>query len=53
MAFKVPVARPAVLTVAVTVPVPEPEAGLTVSQGALSLDDQLSIPPPVFEMLTV
>ena len=51
--FKVPAAKPAVLTVAVTALLPEPEAGLTVSQGALSLADQLRVPPPVFAMLMV
>jgi hypothetical protein len=51
--FKVPAASPAVFTEAVAVPVPEPEAGLIVSQGASSLADQVSIPPPVFAMLIV
>jgi hypothetical protein len=49
--FKVPAASPAVFTATVAVPVPEPEAGLIVSQGALSLADQLRVPPPVFAML--
>jgi len=45
---KVPVAA-----VNVTVPFPVPEAGLSVNQAALSLADQLSVPPPVLLMLTV
>jgi hypothetical protein len=51
VALKVPVAKPAVLTVAVTALLPEPEAGLNVSQGTLSLVDQLRVPPPVFAIL--
>lgn len=35
----------------VTVPVPVPEAGETVSQPALSLVVQVSVPPPVLRML--
>ena len=42
-----PAVRDPVVTVAVTVPFPVPEAGLTVSQLALSLADQVSVPPPV------
>jgi hypothetical protein len=49
--FKVPAARPAVFTFAVTVLLPEPEAGLTASQEALSLADQLRVPPPVFAIV--
>jgi len=51
VALKVPAARPAVLTLTVATPGPEPEAGLTVSQGALSLVDQLRVPLPVFVIL--
>jgi hypothetical protein len=51
VAFTVPAARPAVFTFAVIVPLPEPDAGLNVSQEALSLADQLSVPPPVLLML--
>ena len=36
-----------VAALAVTVPFPVPEAGLRVSQAALSLADQVSVPPPV------
>jgi hypothetical protein len=39
------------LTLTVAAPGPEPEAGLTVSQGALSLVDQLRVPLPVFVIL--
>jgi hypothetical protein len=49
----VPAVRFAALTATVAVPVPEPEAGLTVSQEAFSLALQLSVPPPVFAMLIV
>jgi hypothetical protein len=52
VAFIVPAARPAVLTLAVTAPLPEPDAGLKVSQVALSLADQLRVPPPVLLMLS-
>ncbi len=47
-----PVANPVGLTVAVSVPVPEPEAGLKVNQAALSLAVQLKA-PPVLLMVTV
>jgi hypothetical protein len=53
VALKVPAARPAVFTLAVTVPLPEPDAGLNVNQDTLSLADQLRVPPPVFAMLTL
>jgi hypothetical protein len=42
-----------VVAVSVTAPFPVPEAGLSVSQAALSLADQLSVPPPVLLMRTV
>lgn len=48
LAVKVPV-----VTVSVTAPLPMPEAGLTVSQAALSLADQVSVPPPVLLMVRV
>ncbi len=51
VAFKVPATSPAVLTVAMMVPLPEPEAGLRVSQAALSLAVQVKVPPSVFAML--
>ena len=37
----------------VTAPLPVPDAGETVNQVALSLADQLKVPPPVLLMLTV
>ncbi|MBU6435713.1 MAG: hypothetical protein KJS98_20590 [Nitrospirae bacterium] len=40
-----------VVTVAVTTPVPVPEAGLRDNQAALSLADQLRVPPPVLLMV--
>lgn len=43
----VPAVSDPVVTVAVVVPFPVPEAGLTVSQAAVSLADQMSVPPPV------
>jgi hypothetical protein len=42
-----------VLTVSVTAPFPVPEAGLSVNQAALSLADQVRVPPPVLLMLKV
>ena len=48
-----PAERFASLTATVMVPVPEPEAGLTVSQEAFSLALQDSVPPPIFAMLIV
>ena len=45
---KVPVAA-----VNVTAPFPVPEAGLSVNQAALSLADQVRVPPPVLLMLRV
>ena len=41
------------VAVTVTVPLPVPEAGETLSQEALSLADQVKVPPPVLLMLTV
>ena len=42
-----------VITLTVTVPLPVLEAGLTVNQEALSLADQVRVPPPVLLMLSV
>ena len=42
-----------VVTLAVTVPVPVPEAGLRDNHAALSLADQLKVPPPVLLMVKV
>jgi hypothetical protein len=42
-----------VVTFNVTAPLPVPEAGLRVNQAALSLADQLSVPPPVLRILSV
>jgi hypothetical protein len=42
-----------VATVSVTAPLPVPDAGERVNQAALSLPDQLSVPPPVLLMLRV
>ena len=42
-----------VATLAVTTPVPVPEAGLRDNQVALSLADQLRVPPPVLLMVKV
>ena len=42
-----------VVTVRVTAPLPEPEAGDRVNHAALSLADQVSVPPPVLLMLSV
>lgn len=41
------------VTVSVTAPLPMPEVGFTVSQAALSLTDQVSVPPPVLLMVRV
>ena len=53
----VPVCVPAVsapvVTLTVTTPLPVPEAGLTVSQGALSLALHVRVPPPVLLRLSV
>ena len=49
----VPAVRLAVFTLTVTVLGAEPEAGLRVNHAALSLTDQLMVPPPVFVMLSV
>jgi hypothetical protein len=43
----VPAVSAPVVTVAVTVPLLVPEAGLTVNQLVLALADQVSVPPPV------
>ena len=50
VALYVPAVRVPVATLAVSVPLPVPEDGLTVSQVALSVADQLSVPPPVLLM---
>lgn len=42
-----------VVTARVTAPLPEPEAGDRVNHAALSLADQVSVPPPVLLMLSV
>ena len=42
-----------VVTVSVTAPLPEPEAGERVIHGALLLADQVSVPLPVLLMLSV
>ena len=42
-----------VVTVRVTAPLPEPEAGDRVNHAALSLADQVRVPPPVLVMLSV
>jgi hypothetical protein len=42
-----------VVTLRVTAPFPVPEAGLSVNHAALSLADQLSVPPPVLLTLRV
>ena len=44
-------AKPAVFTLAFSVPFPVPEAGVSVNQAAVSLADQLNVPPPVLLML--
>jgi len=49
----VPAARPAVFTLAVALLGAVPEAGLRLSQAALSLTVQLRVPPPVFVMESV
>jgi hypothetical protein len=48
-----PVARPPVAAVRVTVPLPVPEIGDAVSQAALSLTDHVNVPPPVLLMVRV
>ena len=53
VALYVPAVREPVATLAVSVPLPVPEDGLNVSQLALSVADQLSVPPPVLLMLSV
>ena len=45
--------RVPVAAVSVIVPFPVPEAGLTVNQAALSLADQVRVPPPVLLILSV
>ena len=52
-ALYVPAANPAELMLTNRVPVWVPVAGLTLSQGALSVTFQFSVPRPVFEMETV
>ena len=42
-----------VATLAVTAPLPVPEAGLSDNQAALSLADQLRVPPPALLMVKV
>ena len=42
-----------VVTLAVTAPLPVPEAGLSDNQVALSLALQLKVPPPVLLMVKV
>jgi hypothetical protein len=48
-----PAVNDPVVTLTVTVPLPVPEAGLTVSQGVASLALQLKVPPPVLLRFTV
>jgi hypothetical protein len=43
----VPVTREPVAAVNVTEPVPVPEVALSVNHAALSLADQVKVPPPV------
>lgn len=52
VALYVPVARPVVLMLIVDVPVPVPEVGLGVNHVASSLTVQLSVPPPVLEIVS-
>jgi hypothetical protein len=52
-ALTVPALSPAVLTLTVNDPFPIPEAGLTLSQTALSAALQLNVPEPVLVMVTV
>ena len=52
-ALYVPAVRPVVFTLIVMVPVPVPDAGLTLSQVALSDAVQLSVPLPELEMVMV
>ncbi len=49
----VPLVRFPVAADTVRIPLPVPEAGLSVSQAALSLADHVMEPPPVLEMFTV
>ena len=42
-----------VVTVRVTAPLPEPEAGERVNHGALPLANQVNVPPPVLLMLSI
>jgi hypothetical protein len=49
----VPALRPLVFTDSVIAPAPVPLAGVSVSHPASSEAFQLSVPPPVFEMLSV
>lgn len=48
----VPAVIPAVFTLRVADPVPVPDAGLTLSQAALSVTVQLNEPPPVLEIVS-
>jgi hypothetical protein len=48
-----PAVNDPVVTLTVTVPLPVPEAGLTVNQGVASLALQFKVPPPVLLRLTV
>ena len=52
-ALYVPAVRAPVATVRVIVPFPVPDAGESVNQAALSLADQVKVPPPVLLMLIV
>lgn len=53
VALYVPAVRAPVAAVTLTVPLPVPEVGPSVSQLALSLADQVRVPPPVLLMLSV
>jgi hypothetical protein len=47
----VPAVREPVVAVNVTEPLPVPEAGLSVNQVAVSVADQVRVPPPVLLIL--
>jgi hypothetical protein len=49
----VPAAKLPLVTVIVTVPFPVPEDGLTASQAAFSVVDQVNVPPPALLMVKV
>lgn len=53
VAVYVPAVRAPVAAVTVTAPLPVPDAGPSVSQLALSLADQVRVPPPILLMLSV